>query len=271
MNYQQLSPPDYLKDYVRHFWVLESPAADVPSKSFRTIADGCPGLIFQPAEKGILFQNEKELPPVFLYGQATRPATLSLNGTFCTIGVVFFPHALKAVFGINAGEITDSCLNVDLLSEQPGSALSEQLANIPSIEDQLQQLSAFLLLLIRRHERHTDEAMRYALSSILQSKGRISLPDLRDQLQLTERSFERRFKQHVGIPPKLFSRITRFQASLQELRHNRYSKLSDIAFENEYADQSHFIRTFREFAGLSPFQYQKQSAEVMENLSELPR
>jgi AraC-like DNA-binding protein len=104
---------------------------------------------------------------------------------------------------------------------------------------------------------------------IHQSDGNISLKNIQKDLQLSERSFERRFKQCVGVSPKLFSRICRFQASLAQLRKNGYNKLSDIAYENEYADQSHFIRAFKEFAGFSPVQYQKKSKEVVENLLNL--
>jgi AraC-like DNA-binding protein len=54
----------------------------------------------------------------------------------------------------------------------------------------------------------------------------------------------------------LFARICRFQASLNQIRNNDYCRLSDIAYENEYADQSHLIRAFKEFAGISPNKYQ---------------
>jgi AraC-like DNA-binding protein len=47
--------------------------------------------------------------------------------------------------------------------------------------------------------------------------------------------------------------------------------LSDIAFENGYADQSHFIRAFQEFAGFTPNQYQKQLLEVVANFPQLLR
>ena len=111
--------------------------------------------------------------------------------------------------------------------------------------------------------------MHYAVSAIARSKGNVALKGLQIELRLSERSFERKFKEYIGISPKLFSRICRFQASLKQLRNNDFSKLSDVAFENEYADQSHFIRAFKEFAGFSPFQYQKQSPEVIENLATL--
>ena len=73
----------------------------------------------------------------------------------------------------------------------------------------------------------------------------------------------------MGVSPKLFARISRFQASLSQLRNNDFNKLSDLAFDNDYADQSHFIRSFREFAGFSPHQLRKQSVELLENFTEL--
>jgi AraC-like DNA-binding protein len=268
VNYQQLPPPAYLQDYIRYYWVLESDCSDAQSKSFKTMADGCPGLIFQQPDKGILYQNNKALPGIFLYGQATTHAEIRINGKFSTIGIYFYPNALKSIFGLNAEELTDTCTDLDLLAAQHGFYLSEQLSNAATAMDQVNIISNYLLFQIRKNNHCTDTSIQYALSHIIQTKGTVSLKDLQKQLQLSERSFERRFKQYVGITPKLFSRISRFQASLGQLRNNEYDKLSDIAFGNDYADQSHFIRSFKEFAGCSPFQYQKNAVEVMENFSE---
>jgi AraC-like DNA-binding protein len=107
------------------------------------------------------------------------------------------------------------------------------------------------------------------LSRIAGSGGNLTVKELQSELNLSERSLERRFKQHIGISPKLFTRICRFQASLSQLRTNKYNKLSDVAFEQEYADQSHFIRSFKEFSGLSPYQYMNRSNEIVENFSAL--
>jgi len=270
MQYQQILPPDHLKDYIRYYWVLESDAADLTAaRSFRTMADGCPGLIFQSPDKGIMYQNDKELPGVLLYGQATTHANIKLAGEFSTIGIFFQPHALHAIFRLNAELLTDTCLNLDELAVGQGFRLLEQLQNSATIQEQVHVLSGYLFSLIQKHRHLEDASMQHALSRILQSNGSIALPDLRDTLQLSERSFERRFKQYVGMPPKLFSRIARFQASLSQLKNNQFDKLSDIAFENEYADQSHFIRAFKEFAGCSPFQFQKNATRLVDNFSEV--
>ncbi len=268
MHYRQIPPPDHLKDQIRYFWILESHTED-PSKAFRTMADGSPGLIFQHPDKGVMYQNDKQLPGIFVYGQATRHAEIRLTGKFSTIGIYFYPHALKSIFGLNAETLTDSCVNLDLLTTERGFRISEQLANIETFADQIDVLASYLSQLITKSGQDGDAAMQHALFRIIQSKGGISLVDLREELQLSERSFERKFKQYVGVTPKLFSRISRFQASLSQLRSNDFDKLSDIAFGNDYADQSHFIRSFKEFAGFSPYQLRKNATEVMENFSQL--
>lgn len=55
----------------------------------------------------------------------------------------------------------------------------------------------------------------------------------------------------------------------QQLRNNDFARLTDLALENDYADQSHFTRTFKAFTGLSPFKYRRRSAETVENFPEL--
>jgi AraC-like DNA-binding protein len=266
MEFRQIPPPEQLRNYIRYFWVAESQPTDFSSTSFRTIADGCPGLIFQHQDEGVLFQNDKRLPPAILYGQATRHAELKINGRFHTIGIFFYPHALKSIFGLDAGELTDTCIDLSLLAGNR-FPLATRLTDAGSVQLQIETLCAFLITQLNKHTHHADQRMEHALNRIKAANGNISVKTLREELQLSERSFERRFKQHVGITPKLFARISQFQAAMELLRQEDYNKLSDIAFENEYADQSHFIRAFREFAGSSPFQFRKRSKELIENLS----
>jgi AraC-like DNA-binding protein len=82
---------------------------------------------------------------------------------------------------------------------------------------------------------------------------------------MSERSLERKFRQHIGISPKLFSRINRFQEAFRLLKNNNYIKLSDIAFDAGYTDQSHFIREFKEFTGFAPYKYQKEFGPINED------
>ena len=268
MDYKTYLPPDALKQYVKCFWSLQSDFSPT-LQSFTVMADGCPGMIFQHVDNGILYQFDKQLPETFLYGQSTRFAELNLKGMFNTIGVFFYPNALKLLFKISANELTDSCLDLDVEARKNGFYLSEQLSHAGSIQEKIDILSVYLFFLVGSGHNPENQLMQYIVSAIVQSGGTIILKELRETVQLSERSFERKFNEYVGISPKLFTRICRFQASLDQMRSNDFSKLSDVAFENEYSDQSHFIRSFREFSGFSPNEFRTQQNEIVDNLSRL--
>jgi len=269
MIYKQIPPSEKLKDYIRYFFIMETEDIRDLTYTFRTVADGGPGLLFQPEDKGTYYQSDKQLPILFLYGQSTTHVETSLQGKFSTVGVVFYPHVLKAIFGLDANDLTDTCMDLDHQARKQGFHLVEMLSGSRSNTGKIEILSSYLLYLLEKNSSQADSRMEFALTQILQSKGNISMKELNDQLCLSERSVERRFKQYVGVSPKLFARICRFQASLIQIRNNEFSKLSDIAYENEYADQSHLIRTFREFAGVSPNKYQKQAMSIVQNIADL--
>lgn len=269
MHFQQIPPPDYLKPYVRYYWTLENHDRGDQRKTFSAIADGCPGLIFQQLSGTTFYdQDEKKLPACFLYGQTTGHRELYTPPQFRQIGVYFQPHALRTVFGIDAGALTDGCTDLGGLSRPEPFNLPERLLDAGSLQEQINVLSQYLFHLIQRNNLRIDPRTQQIASHIAGARGDVSLPLLQRDLGISERSLERRFREHIGVSPKLFARIGRFQAALDRLRGGQYDKLSDIAFEHGYADQSHFIRTFREFTGCSPLQFHQQSNEVIENFPE---
>ncbi len=266
MKFERKPPPPHLKDYIQYCWTLESDESNLLPKTLGPLADGCPGLIFQPSRKGVFFDHHnKQLPEIFVYGQTVTRTAIRLTGKFNTVGISFYPNALKPIFGFNANELTDTCLDANVLPIPQGLSLSEQLLDTSFPAKQIEILSSFLSAQVSKNESSVDPVTRYALSIIIQSKGMVPLKELQKSLNLSERSFERRFNQHVGISPKLFSRVCQFQSSLRQLKNNQYTKLSDVAFDNGYADQSHFIRTFKEFAGFAPYQLQKQASGLADH------
>jgi AraC-like DNA-binding protein len=261
MRYRQILPPPYLTKHVRYFWTLEGNDAENKTDVFRPLPDGCPGLIFQPG----FAQQDYTLPDFFLYGQTTQQNEIVLREKVDTIGVYFYPDALRSVFGLNAETLTNICMNAADISPKKYISINDQLLNTATVEEKINIISVYLFDLIQKNSRLQNTEAQYIFSAITKSYGNISLKSLHADTRLSERSFERKFKQHVGISAKLFSRICRFQTSLKQLRNNNFQKLSDIAYENEYADQSHFIRAFKEFAGCTPQQFQKQTNEIVEN------
>jgi AraC-like DNA-binding protein len=260
MNYKILPIPPVLKSYIHSIWILEDDNAISIPKTFRTIADGKPGLIFQHSDRGQFYQNEKALPSFFLFGAATKHATIALNGQFKTIGVFFHPASLKTVFGLDASELTNNCIDADLVAKK--CRFTETLLNSSSTHHQIELLTNFIRKQIQRNNQSDNKELLYILSQISATKEPVSLTTLANSIHLSPRSLQRRFKEFVGLSPQLFARISRFQQTIAQLQSNRYKNLTDIAFDNSFADQSHFIRTFKKFSGLTPKDYLQCAGEV---------
>ena len=262
MRYKQIIPPDHLKKWVRFFWAFDG--NDDTDHSLNPLADGCPGIIFQHSSHGQFQDAGKHVvPEILLYGQTTNCAPLYLKGKFKTFGVCFYPSALKSLFRINAHELTDSCTDFTLLVDE----LKEPLLNSVSLAEKADIFSDVIWKTIKKREPASDVATDFAIRRIVESNGNVPMQLLQKELQISERGLQRKFQEHVGISPKMFSRVCRFQASLTQLRQRNFQNFSDIAFDNGYADQSHFIRTFREFAGFSPLQFQKNKRMLTPNFS----
>ncbi|WP_127124752.1 AraC family transcriptional regulator [Pseudoflavitalea rhizosphaerae] len=264
MNYYQIAPPPELEPYVRYFWVFDSSEEDGSVKTYKIVADGAPGLVLQ-FSRSFYDVNDNRFPFFFLYGQSTRNDYNTSVGNFRNIGVVLQPDAVKSVFGIDSIDITNKYVDADLLQRD---RVSELLLNSADNDHCIQLLCEYLLRRIRSNPYKSSRAAAYASVQLLMDPGTNLLKLLQEELNLSERSLERLFRANIGMSPKLFARVCRFQASLTSLRNNGYDKLSDISYGYGYADQSHFIREFREFAGVTPNAWLKRATEVVENYPE---
>lgn len=261
MNYQQIYPTELLRKYVRYFWTLEDDSLEFYDKTFKIISDGLPGLIFQENQKSFLNKDNQELPQLFLYGQTTRYTEQKAIKAFRNIGVYFQPTALKSIFGVDANELTNQHIDINELIK---TNITDQLLNNTSTEQKINLLSSFI---IEQVEKRNSENKKVNFATAQLQKG-MTLKSIQSELNISERSLERHFKQYVGISPKLYSRINRFQSALENIRQTQFDKLTDIAYQSDYFDQSHFIRDFKEFAGTNPKAFLLQANEQVANFPE---
>jgi AraC-like DNA-binding protein len=140
-----------------------------------------------------------------------------------------------------------------------GSILEEQIILAQTNVQRVSILSAFLY---KRLICNPDQpsAVSAIIGQVLHTSGTASVQKLAGQCFLSVRQFERKFKEFSGFSPKLFTRITRFQAALQ-LYPNPGKTLTEIAYDCGYYDQSHFINDFKEFSGYHPKHYFSGKAE----------
>ena len=262
MSYRMVAPPAALRDDVDFFWSLEGRVDAGAQSAFTVMPNGQPGLIFQQSPEAFTGFDGGRLPQLFVFGQPTGFGQLRATGSYRQVGVSFHPAALRSLFGLAASELTDGHLS---LSELRRTSLTEQLLECQDVDQQFACLAIFLMELKRAADRLENAKLGFAVRALREGK---ELSFVQGQLGISERSLERLFLGHIGLTPILYSRISRFQKVLLQLKQGAYSSLTDVAYSFGYFDQSHFIRDFRRFSGVSPRVYVRGAVERMPGFPE---
>lgn len=185
------------------------------------------------------------------------------------IGVHFKPGGAFPFLGLPADDLADTHIDLETLWGASASRLRERLYEARMSGERIQLLQeALLSRLSQRAEQH------YAVSAALEIFGNQAGPTVREiakYLGLSQRRFIQVFRTEVGMTPKLFSRIRRFQQTRTFIQQNLSPNWAALALDCGYFDQSHLIREFLEFSGVSPSAYQKQfvGSSILSNTNKL--
>lgn len=250
MKVQQLKPATRLAPYVERVLVLEHDELLTPF-ALPLFANGSPTLLFTSVRGQI---GENKTTHLTLFGQTVLPETLTLPAHFLLIAYFFKPYILLPVFGVPPTELTDKPIDLHLLAPRRTLELQERLLHSGSSESCLALLDDYIAGLAAAAETE-NSPMTYAADQIAARTAPAILTTIQKELHITERTFQRQFEKHIGLTPNQYRRICQFHNAFQQLNQERSGKLTDIAFRHGYADQSHYIRAFREFTHITPKDY----------------
>lgn len=250
MKVKNLNPNPKVGEYVDRILVVENYQISTPF-FLPLFANGSPTLLFT-SSKGNIGNNHGANLTIF--GQTIVPETLVLHENFILIAYFFKPFSLLPIFNVPARELTDQPVDLRLLPLRKTAELRERLLNADSAEDMITILDDYISGLII-DSKGGSSLIKYATDKILQDPSSEILTLLQEEMHITERTFQRLFEKNIGIAPNLYRRVCQFNSAFQQLSSRNYHKLSDIAFQNGYADQSHYIRSFKEFTRLVPKEY----------------
>ena len=252
MNYIQYPPPPVLKPYVRYFWSFSSLQSDVARLQIKSFADRYPRFIFQDVDHFTPLSKPDggKMPICFLSGIDTKNTVAVMDGTFSHFGISFYPHSLHIFFGIDANELVNCMPDIGMVCY---SDIQRKLEHAHSHLERVTIVSKYLydkINSIHRIDPLVDQIIQtkdiHATSNVL---------ELARKHKVSERNLERKFKMTVGVSPKKLQRIARFEKSLQLLANAGYSQLTEIAYRLGYTDQSHFIKDFCSFSGMTPYDF----------------
>ena len=251
-NFKFYKPCDALQPFVRYHWAFQSKQV----LNALTFPIGCPQIIFHRKTPLYIPELKASQPRLTISGQVNYPAHLYSNGDTEMIVTVFQPHALKVFLPIPLSalhnqEIAGYDLNLPKLNELAARVLecADTSLCICMIEEWL--LSQMAETYHSKKE-YDFKRMKAAIQQIL-NHPETPVARLASITCLSSKQFERLFNDNVGANPKEYTRIVRFQKSLGILQNSpkgiSHAQLADLC---GYADQSHFIREFKQFSGHTP-------------------
>ncbi len=247
------SPCPALREYVRAFAQREIDAAGpeivqpVPACLEPTLEFDFRNPPLVEYDSGALYLP----PPLSIVGPHTyRLCNIRLRGPTESFGIFFQPLGVWQLFQIPSGLlINHDHAGHDIFGSQIRS-LWERLAEAPSFAARVRLAEEFLLR-PAAHALARTPVMNTA-RHIFHHPGQTRISDLANRSALSFRQFERSFSAQVGMPPKLFARITRYQMALDAKVTSPGRSWLTIAHEFGYHDQMHMIRDFQDFSGDSP-------------------
>jgi AraC-like DNA-binding protein len=254
VKFTLLPPPELLKNDVECIRVAESSGEE--ALAIHVAPTGVPGIVFhqnngRPALDEIATASGRSVrPPIlFLYGPGTDASVMRYSGgSFTTTQVIFRPHALKTLMGMNASALANGSA---ALGDVVPTNLLSQLLEAPSERERVRLLTAFLVERFRRANAR-DTLVEESLRLIHQDIATVRVGDLLDRANLSERQFERRFIQTVGLSPHVYIRLRRFNEAIRLIKTGRFERLTDVAHALNFYDQSHLIRDIKAFSGTTP-------------------
>jgi AraC-like DNA-binding protein len=251
-------PDPPLSGLVNSIWLYE--ATVPPHARERVLPSGSMQLIINLREDKLHVSDPdgssepNSFPGSLLSGAHSEPFLIDTVHQSSTMGVQFRPGGAFPFLAPPADEFRNTHVSLDAVWGTGSAELRERLLQAEAASDRLVILADALLQrasgpLVRR------PAVSYALKAFRGGVPAGTVRDVSEQVGLSSRRFIQVFSQEVGLTPKLFSRVQRFQRALRIIRKHAEVDWAEVAAASGYFDQSHLIHEFREFTGLSPNAY----------------
>jgi len=266
--YSELAPPPSLAGLVASFWDICIPA--VEETRVRILPNACVDIVvyvsdtsFGEGSAGIVAPPHRS----YIVGSTLRSFMVRSAGWRHVVGVSLLPAGVQRMLGMPARLLGEGILLLDEVIGSRATYLEDRvLTGAP--QGALQRLREVLLEL--RSSDNANALVERAVTSLRNASGLKRMDALASEANVSTRKLERHFLEHVGISAKTYARLIRFDRAVRDLDGRGARGWSQFALDHGYSDQAHFINEFKEFAGITPTQFEAESKEMPWTLPAAP-
>lgn len=239
-------PSMRLQPFIRYYWILKA-NENIDALTFPI---GCQQLIFHRRSRFYIPELEAEQARFSISGQVNFPARIQSSGDIETIVVVFYPHAIGTMFNIPVSTFYNQEIDGYALGDKSLNILADDVLNADDSDEAVKIIEKWLLSRLEESAFYNFKRVGASLQQLFLDNT-INVDGMAQLACLSRKQFERVFFNAVGMKPKEYSCVARFQKSLW-LMQNGNRDFADMAYSCGYADQSHFIRECRRYSGTTP-------------------
>ncbi|HRI26116.1 MAG TPA: AraC family transcriptional regulator [Ferruginibacter sp.] len=247
-----------LKHIVHSIWQVEG---DPLFKTEHIIPKGVVEIIFDLGVSGIaqavIGHTPQHLPPCFINGFNTIPVQLHLPGKQNYLGIRLHPVVIRQLLGAPAGIFSNQLVDLTLVSPAFHS-LGHQLAEAASFKQRVNIIGNWLPAGLDSKSAQEEMLDQFLLDPYTEEHSVSSLARI---LCYSPRQLSRKFYGLTGMNTEDTLLYKRYLHAVH-LVHTNHLSLTQVAFQSNFTDQSHFIRTFRSFAHMTPGDYRKRKGRI---------
>ena len=252
MKFQKHIPTQPLQPYIKYFVVTEN-EVEYSHKVFPSS-----GLVIGFQYKGKLSNvkdnAETELSSSGITGITDGYKIFKNSADMGTILVYFTEIGFTHFASHPANELFNLSLSLDAIFDANSiHEVEEKLVLAKTDKGRIQIVEQFLVSQLK--DIQTDKLIVEAVKLIYQTNGTIRIKELNEKLFISQSPFEKRFRKVVGTTAKKFASIVRFNSVLNQLSESK--TLTEICYENNFFDQAHFIKDFKQFTGDTPENFKR--------------
>ncbi|MEM7103872.1 MAG: DUF6597 domain-containing transcriptional factor [Bacteroidota bacterium] len=249
-KYPSVSP---VNELVAYYWTLEASESEEGGQ-FRFVPDGFVDWVFhigKPWSYRFDGIDQEKSYRTHILGHIKTYLDLNVPGAgFSLFGIKFYPWAARQIWQIGMHEST--CAYIEL-SDIGLKEIAEFETRVLAADTARVRIGIADNFLLEKMGKVEVNNLKSVCTQLIHSDKKI----IEENFPLSKRRIEQKFREEIGISPKLFQRTFRINRLIKHLLANPDVDLTSIAYQFNYADQSHFIHDFRKFTGYSPGSFLK--------------
>jgi AraC-like DNA-binding protein len=259
-SYVEVAPPAPLAPLVASLWEMCVP--DVGQARVRILPNACVDIVIYASETS---RGEGPAmvvaPPYrrFVVGSTLRSFVARSTGWRRVIGASLLPAGVQPLLRVPARVIAEGIVTLDDVIGHRAAQIEERVLSGPG-DRALQRLAEVLLAWSAFSE--PNQVIARAVGAVRAAGGMSRMDTVASDANISARKLERNFLEHVGISAKTYSRLVRFDRAARGIAGRVGVSWSRFALDHGYSDQAHFINEFKEFAGITPLEYEKELVDL---------